>query len=295
MKGTKEKPFDNIFELMIALKSMTPMLIDPMSQAIEHENVDVLQEIRGSDNKKRYIHKKEMLELYRGEPRIYDSCRPSLYRLEIGSDEQLLYLLRLEEFRHALSKNPAIAAIEHEGNFVDYSGLAGHYGLHSDTLNLTASLDMAAFFACCSFDGATYCAVEEGVGVVYKLLRLALADLKTTRKYENIGLPPFDRPTKQRAYSFKMAAGEDFITTAVPYYFRQSRSASERLLLDYEKGRILIPDKPIANLVERIKMNFTLSYKALCHVYEKNTVLFDANLEIYINRLRAKGFSLITS
>ena len=60
--------------------------------------------------------------------------------------------MRVVEFELMLKQYPAVRFFEQEKLAVDYVGLAQHYGLLTDVLDLTSDVRTALFFAMCDYD-----------------------------------------------------------------------------------------------------------------------------------------------
>ena len=103
---------------------------------------------------------------------------------------------------------------------IDYLGLAQHYGLQTDILDLTVDPDIALFFAMCDYDPRNdrYTAKSqerEYIGYLYAINVFSYTDYSPkklenlfTSKLKAIGLQPFDRPGNQKAFSLHLDEGE---------------------------------------------------------------------------------------
>lgn len=93
--------------------------------------------------------------LYRGQIRDWPTCTPSLSRL--STQQQLLELARTVAFEEVIESHPLVAKFReiqflNASLFVDPSGIAQHYGLCTDMLDLTCNFMVASFFATCEFN-----------------------------------------------------------------------------------------------------------------------------------------------
>ena len=53
------------------------------------------------------------------------------------------------EFKTFLQHLPQLRFFESRNYYIDYVGLAQHYGLQTDMMDLTSDIDVALFFAMC--------------------------------------------------------------------------------------------------------------------------------------------------
>ena len=95
--------------------------------------------------------------LFRGQEQFHERCVPSLFRQgELTPMDIFINQVRLEEFKLMLQQYPQVRYFEDMGVVVDYKGLAQHYGIETDVLDLTSSIDVALFFAMCSYDSDSH-------------------------------------------------------------------------------------------------------------------------------------------
>ena len=85
--------------------------------------------------------------LFRGQRKIWHKCLPTLYRTELTEDDYIIERLRTIELINVLKSYPQVKDFERQNIKVDFLGLAQHYGMKTEVLDLTNSLDVALFFA----------------------------------------------------------------------------------------------------------------------------------------------------
>ena len=95
--------------------------------------------------------------LFRGQGLFFQQCLPTLLRQKRDADHLFLERMRVVEFELMLKQYPAVRFFEQEKLAVDYVGLAQHYGLLTDVLDLTSDVRTALFFAMCDYDSENDC------------------------------------------------------------------------------------------------------------------------------------------
>lgn len=92
------------------------------------------------------------MQMYRGQNRDYGTCMPNLGRFDKVSS-QFLAICRNVAFEDAIGEHPFVKKVE-KSKFqnqllsVDRKGLAQHYRLATDLIDVTSNFDVAAFFCC---------------------------------------------------------------------------------------------------------------------------------------------------
>ena len=209
--------------------------------------------------------------VYRGQTAEHRPCVSSLARKQ-HVEEQLLELCRNVAFEDAIGDHPYVQVCEQtrfleNTLLIDRQGLAQHYGLSTDMLDVTSNFDIACFFATCYWDVATrtYRPVERAnvPGILYRIQPLPLIEMAANGKFIHVGWQPFHRPEQQRACALIMQAGENFskLPGVQLVRFRQSEDVSNRIWKSFDKGRMLFPNDAAANLAEQAQclMQFTRS------------------------------------
>jgi len=147
--------------------------------------------------------------LYRGQIKRHSPCAPSIFRNKKSSFDELVSLLKLSEFRLLCLTHPGVQRCIGFGVDVDFIGLAQHYGLDTNYLDLTQDIDIACFFASCVLNAdEDYVPFnDKGRGVIY---RISHTHPEVRRRVVVIGKQPFRRPEMQKAWAFEMYEHEDF-------------------------------------------------------------------------------------
>lgn len=202
------------------------------------------------------------MRMYRGQTREHSSCTPTLARLK-KTEDQLLALCRRVAFEDAIGEHPMVRMAEQarlldSPLYVDREGLAQHYGLATDMLDVTSNFDVACFFATCAWDESQrrYSPVpsNEKAGVMYRITPALLMGMGPSEEafgpVHIVGWQPLPRPEQQRAYVVKMKPREDFtsLPTVETFYFRHQEHISHRVWEAFDQGDVLFPKDAAAEL-----------------------------------------------
>ena len=196
--------------------------------------------------------------LYRGQVEEKLPCVPTLGRIDT-LEGRLLSLCRGVAFEEALEVHPFVRKAAESGLHVDHEGMAQHYGLPTDMLDLTGSFAVASFFATCRRDpdSGRYLPVADNAppGVIYRVTACILED-RQRESFHLVGWQPLPRPEQQRACAIRMKPGQDFVHdlfTTEPAYFKQNAAISRRIWKQFDEGRALFPHDPAAELSKQAR------------------------------------------
>lgn len=197
--------------------------------------------------------------LFRGERLYHDVCKPSLYRRSWTEAQKLERLVQIEDFKHILDDNPEIKELKQGNLHVNYMGLAQHYGIETDMLDLTNSPLVAAYFATTEYDSLKdeYRPVEDyvSIGCIYFDTIGTLGNMMLPGERGNIypvGMEALRRPGEQRGFTIKLGETDNLNTIpAHPIRFRfiQNKQCSYRIFQATNGGRIFFPYDPMAEKV----------------------------------------------
>ena len=178
-----------------------------------------------------------MTYLYRGQVSRYQPCLPSLTRRlpfgptslnEFSESERMNYTvsqIRILWFRRLLKSHPLMhwatspapmmklvelhpelkqVSLAEAKLFVDDIALAQHYGVPTGFIDLTESVEVAAFFATHHIIDGRCVPASEGTGVIYQYSLPPSANVQSAADHlewtSPVGLQPFPRPAEQWAW-----------------------------------------------------------------------------------------------
>lgn len=212
--------------------------------------------------------------LYRGQNQEFIPCVPSLYRGNPTEEEVFVERMRLVVFKKLIDSHPAIKHFFKKHKFkVDEEGLAQHYGLKTEVLDLTSNLDIALFFATCWYDSANDCYHYHDDGktheaVLYVFIPI-LDNEPTPSSHENnylnhnirsIGLQAFPRPGIQEGYGLHIKRGASI--KSYMYRFTFTCADSKYYFEKFKEGEVLwIKDKfinKVKQIIEQKEFSFSV-------------------------------------
>ena len=205
------------------------------------------------------------MQMYWGQTQMYLRCVPTLSRLEKVED-QFLALCRRVAFEDAIGEHPMVNLAERislweSPLYVDREGLAQHYGLATDMLDVTSNFDVACFFATCtwSHENGQYqpVASDKASGVMYRITPVLMTGRDGTDdefgQVHIVGWQPLPRPEQQRAFVVKIKPSQDF--TSLPsvetFHFQHQAHISHRIWNAFDQGAALFPTDAAVELARR--------------------------------------------
>lgn len=245
---------------------------------------------------------------YRGQTQEYEVCLSSLDR--ITRDHELFAALcRSTYFQQALASHPAITQLQSFAPVLDQrvqplpicislEGIAQHYGLPTEYLDITSNFSVASFFATQHWNTATQTfepvRAMSSPGVIYKLHPAFLMSQPLPcdqMPYVPVGWQPFPRPEQQRANAIRLKPGEDFAQTmgVVKYRFYHSRNQSKRIYEEFEGGNKLMPADDLAELADQVQRQTIFNHDVIKRAFQRyaarrNPISSDEDKEAMIKK-----------
>jgi len=203
--------------------------------------------------------------LYRGQAEICSPCCPRIYRgfplvgrpRNLSSKYRTKFLaaqIKTMWFISLLQEHPAIHHARRLKIQIDPVAVAQHYGMSTDYLDLTQSIEVAAFFACCSeCKDKIWKPKSTGQGVIYRLSP-AISLEKRRLMAKLIGLVTFPRPGEQQAWAIPVRMGFDFgkVPQVEAFLFNHTIEGSMHYLKMFDFGRALFVEDPAADLANSV-------------------------------------------
>jgi hypothetical protein len=229
-----------------------PYEVNNMNDLFFRPEKDTFEVLLNNQNEKILIPAANMYPcLFRGQEKEWLPCLPSLYRERNGRKpndvEIFIDRLKLTEFAILLNTHPVVSGFFKKHNFkVDYTGLAQHYGLNTEILDFTNDLDIALFFALCSYNKALNCYepnLHDGshAAILYVIAPFYYIDFEKQSflddKISVIGMQPFKRPGVQKGFAFHFNQGDNF--NAFRYTFDYTKDDSKCIYDKFEQGKKL--------------------------------------------------------
>jgi hypothetical protein len=165
--------------------------------------------------------------------------------------------------------------------------IAQHYGMPTPYLDLTQSIEIASFFACCEYRDNAWQPKSTGKGVIYLFNPIQDSGL--------IGLVTFSRPVLQKAWFVFLPFGVDFETLpqVKKFVFNHTSEGSRYYLEMFNSGNDLFPEDPAEDIAKEVINSGTipkdfivealLKFGCIPENVEKTFTAFKDNLNKYCN------------
>lgn len=199
--------------------------------------------------------------LFRGQRKDYGSIKANLFR-DKNKHYFLDDMIRINELTAFLAMHPlvqllGIKGFELRGKPVKLQanlyGLAQHYYNRTTTVDLSSSLDVAAFFAVTRYADDTYLPATEGpeaTGVIYALPIFTSLSYNSMFGYDISSIGKqfcFERPARQLGFLADCPGGKDLADhpLLLRFRFRHDRDITQRIYESRDRGRDIAPSDPL--------------------------------------------------
>lgn len=237
--------------------------------------------------------------LYRGQTGYHGRCLPSLYRQKLTDEELFVEKVRIAEFRLFLEQFDITKRFESMHLSVDYVGLAQHYGLKTEVLDLTSDVDVSFFFAMCDYDKDNDCYKpkeedREYIGYIYAILINENTQNNHLEIFSDkisvIGLQPFGRPGLQKGFAYHV--GKEGMVSGYLYSFSYSKEDSQRIFNHFHCGNDLWCKDEVTDVARHIASTNVFSSDAV----RMASRMFSDKISVTkrTESLRHKGFKFIS-
>lgn len=206
---------------------------------------------------------------YRGESSYHEDCCPSLFRKGMLDADIFVERIKRCELELMMQQYPitnlfanSIYAQAPDKTWIPipfrigYDGLAQHYGIKTEFMDLTLDPWTAAFFAATTYDTETdtNSAIEDTdnyqYGALYLRNEIPLPNLRHSR-IDVVGMQPLSRPGRQSAFVFRMNQGENFNTMAQKNFFRHDAEVNRKVFEHSNRGNQLFPKELIGDRIRK--------------------------------------------
>ena len=206
---------------------------------------------------------------YRGESSYHEDCRPSLYREGMTAAGIFVERIKRCEMELLMRQYPITALFANSIQAqapdktwvpipfrIGYDGMAQHYGIKTEFMDITLDPWTAAFFAATKYDDATdtYSVIEDTekypYGAFYLRNEMPMPNPMQSR-IDVVGMQPLSRPGRQSAYVFRMCQGENFNDMAQKDFFRHDASVNRIVFEHANRGNQLFPKELIGDRIQK--------------------------------------------
>ena len=235
-------------------------------------------------------------DLFRGQTDVYSPCYSKAYRglplvkrpRELSEEFRVKFLASQAKtlwYVFLLQKHPAISYARARGIIMNPLAIAQHYGMPTPYIDLTQSIEIASFFACCEYRDNAWQPKLKGKGVVYSFGPMSASN--------PIGLVTFSRPVLQKAWFIFLPFGIDFekLSHVEKFVFNHTPEGSRHYLQLFNSGNDLFPEDPAEDIAKEIinscsiPKNFIvealLRFGCISENVEKTFPIFRDNLSKY--------------
>jgi len=238
--------------------------------------------------------------LFRGQTDVYSPCYPKAYRgfslvkrpRELPEEFRVKFLASQAKtlwYIFLLQKHPAIPYARTRNIVMDLFAIAQHYGMFTPYLDLTQSIEIASFFACCEYRDNAWQPKSTGKGVIYSFGSMSNATV--------VGLVTLPRPGLQKAWVVFLPYGVDFekLPHVEKFVFNHTSEGSKHYFELFNAGKDLFPEDPAEDVARDIINSYSipkdfvaealLRFGCIPENIEKTLLIFKDSLNTYCNMM----------
>ena len=241
---------------------------------------------------------------YRGESDNHAECYPSLYRKGMSEADIFVERVKRCEMERMMQEYPitdlfanSIHAKAPDGAWhklrfrIGFDGMAQHYGIKTEFMDMTLDPWIAAFFAATEYDFSndTYTAITDTTkhpyGTFYLYNEIPIP-FRNSERIDVVGMQPLLRPGRQQAFVFRMQPEENFNSLVSKTYFRHDASINKEIVSRFNVENNLFPKELLGERIrsEIVKGDeFSMgAYNEARHRYAQGKS--DAELKSYMKK-----------
>lgn len=245
--------------------------------------------------------------LFRGQTKRHTPSFPSLYRHyryparhihELEGDDAasiVANFARTMIFNSEVRRHPTFKWAKSAHVALEFAEIAQHHGIPTPLIDLSASIEVALFFATHDYDEVGgFTPRGEGRGVLYVVDRDGIPQSQQAR-FRSVAIQPFARPYRQWAWSCELLMGECF--EACPCLaileFEHDVAFAQTVRERAEAQGGLFPPDILADLASAIRSLTTLPMKAVADAHRHLGPAYPQHIfGLPEELLRGAGFSI---
>lgn len=265
---TDSKIYSDIFEAVHQLEPSCP-LCECKSKGGTLQHYQQLTVIGLEDGSITAVPLSPGMIYYRGENKLYDSCRPNLYRYS-DAWEREIWQIRTCDFELFLLEHKEIKCRMQTREKVDLLALAQHYGFPTHMLDVTNDIVVAAYFATHKYDPVTMRMETETEGTGRLRWMLGMVGKDCEHPIRVFGDQYFARPRLQSGFGVEMKEDEDFATFSGHIEFKQSAEMSRIMDQAFDGMNLFFPDEQIEQVAKQIQRENVVTRMGIERYAEKS-------------------------
>lgn len=206
---------------------------------------------------------------YRGENKLYDTCKPNLYRYRDVCEREI-WQIRTCDFELFLLETGEMKRRAQTEEKIDLLAIAQHYGFPTNMLDVTNDIVVAAYFATHRFNPVTMCMEAEMEGVGRLRWMSGLFGMAGDHPVRIFGDQYFARPRVQSGFGIEMKEEDDFAEFSGHIEFNQSAEMSMIMDQAFDGMGMFFPNEQIDWVAKRIQRENAVTRMGIKRYAEKS-------------------------